>query len=166
MKTRKIIIGITAIFSVVCLGDVSWARGRIGDRQPRQQARIQHGVKNGEITSKEYVRLKRERKKIRKVARKAWADDYLDYNERRRLQRMRDRASHHIYNAKHNPWKARQKWTKRHGPSRHRPYYDDYRCKPLKKHNQRKHHDKYIGSHLGGFIAEPGWLLAWAVGLD
>jgi hypothetical protein len=165
MKTRGMIIGMATIFFVGFFGDVSWADGRIRDRQLRQRARIDHGVRSGDITKKEYVHLHREQKKIRKVAGKAWADNHLGCGEKRHLEKMQNRASRHIYHAKRNPWSAQGKWTKRNGPKHHRPYYKNYCPKPLKRHIHRRHHGGYVGSHLGGLIAEPGWLFAWSIGL-
>lgn len=165
MKTRTFTIGIAAFCFVVFSGSVTWAGGVFRDRQVRQHNRIGQGLRNGEITGNEYARLTKEQLRIQRTKKRAWADDRIDFKERRRLRNMQDRASNHISRAKHNPRRVWHKQHKRWDHKHHRPYYKHSR---YRWHNGRHHrHDvAYPRSHVSGLMADPGWLFAWSVALD
>ena len=98
-------IGIMLVVLVVITGlvyiDVALAGG-VGKRQVRQQERILQGIETGELTRAEAGCLKREQRHIQRQKRTAWSDGELTRQERLRLERKQDRASRHIYRAKHN----------------------------------------------------------------
>ena len=75
---------------------------RVDGRQDRQRARLIQGRRSGELTRGEFRRLKKQQKKIGRMERRFSRDGYLSGKERRRLERVRDRASRHIAHAKHN----------------------------------------------------------------
>ncbi len=76
--------------------------GVFKNREVRQQKRIEQGVKSGELTARETARLEQEQAKIEADREKALADGTLTGKEKARLTREQNRASRHIYRAKHN----------------------------------------------------------------
>jgi hypothetical protein len=75
---------------------------RVAKRQLKQQARIEQGVKSGELTAGETKRLELQQAKIRADKRKAKADGVVTPAERAKLAREQNRASRKIYRMKHN----------------------------------------------------------------
>lgn len=73
-------------------------------RQENQQDRIANGVKSGALTPGEAARVERQQTRIdnRKTADMAAHGGHLTKPEQRRLNRQENRASKHIYRAKHN----------------------------------------------------------------
>ncbi len=124
----------------------------IDERQLRQARRIQSGLERGELTRWEYERLRREQYRIERAEGRAWADGWLSKAERRRLHKMLDRASRHIYRARHNEACLR--------PPR-------VVCIPSPRPRVRPCPPRWgwwYGSHyrLSGFISEPGWAVGWS----
>ena len=145
MKPKTLMILAIALGLVFLLGDVSWAGGRIGHRQVKQHKRIAQGIRSGQVTDREYVRLNGQQSRIHQYKRHAWADGYLSPKERHRLHRMQDRASEHIYHAKHI----------------HMSYAA---CRPTHKHLHFSHPSVYDGFYLSGTVVEPSWAFGWSVG--
>lgn len=75
---------------------------RVDRRERRQQARIQEGVKSGELTGKEAAKLEAQQGKIRQDEMKAKADGTISPAERMKLKREQNRANRKIYKKKHN----------------------------------------------------------------
>lgn len=75
---------------------------RVDRRERRQEARIQEGVKSGELTKKEAATLEAQQQKIRKDEMKAKADGTLSPAERMKLKREQNRANRRIFRKKHN----------------------------------------------------------------
>lgn len=71
-------------------------------RQRRQGARINQGVKAGELTTHEARAMRREQRKINRMERRAQADGVITDQEKARLEHAQDKASKHISKAKHN----------------------------------------------------------------
>jgi hypothetical protein len=74
----------------------------IDKREHRQQVRIREGLKSGELTRREFVRLESEQSLIRFAEAKAKSDGSVTCRERSKLNRMLDRASRDIYRQKHD----------------------------------------------------------------
>jgi len=70
--------------------------------QVRQQKRIKQGVRSGELTKREFLRLEREQYGIQQEKKEAKADDTVTKRERAHIRREQKQASRHIYRAKHN----------------------------------------------------------------
>ncbi len=130
-------------------------------RMERQKSRVRQGVQSGELTRKEASELRHQQKKIAKQARKFSRDGHLDRNERQKLERKLDKASHRIYRLKHND-RNRHAQHGRHGKhklvhgnhhGKHKPAYG-YR---YGKHAHRSKH-AYHG-HGGRYYANDGWAL-------
>ena len=75
---------------------------RFERRNVNQERRIQQGVAGGSLTKREAVRLEREQTHIRRMERRATADGVVTPFEKRRIQQAQNRASEHIFRAKHN----------------------------------------------------------------
>jgi hypothetical protein len=98
----KFIIAATAC-SIAALATTAPAFARINQRQTHQQQRIASGVRSGALTAREAVRVERQQVRIARYERQSRADGGgLNFNERARIEHMQDRASHTIYNQKHD----------------------------------------------------------------
>jgi hypothetical protein len=71
-------------------------------REHRQQRRVVHGVRSGELTARETLRLERGQWDVRRDERRAKSDGHVTARERAHLQRELNRESRHIYRARHN----------------------------------------------------------------
>ena len=100
MKTFIVVLSIILLSSYAVAGPSH--AGRIGDRQWRQQERIQRGILTGQLTRKEAAKLIREQHKIRYMRERAWRDHRLSYKERRRIIKRLDKADRHIVMLKNN----------------------------------------------------------------
>src|SRR5262245_56285579 len=80
------------------------SRGRgINAREHRQQERIGQGVRSGELTNRETLRLEREQLRIeRQEDRFRASGDGLSQRERARLEHELNRSSRDIYRQKHD----------------------------------------------------------------
>jgi len=67
-----------------------------------QQARIEQGVRSGELTRHEKRQLKRQQRRIRRDKKKAAADGVVTKAEKRKIRREQRRADRNIYRKKHN----------------------------------------------------------------
>jgi hypothetical protein len=75
---------------------------RIDHRQARQHARIQQGVRSGELTRGEAMRLREGERHINRLERRARSDGFVTARERARIGHAQNRESRHIYRYKHN----------------------------------------------------------------
>jgi hypothetical protein len=75
---------------------------RVTHRQHRQQRRIGQGLRSGELTTRETLRLERNEREIQRDKREAKSDGRVTARERVQLHRELNRSSRHIYRAKHN----------------------------------------------------------------
>ena len=75
---------------------------RMTHRQVNQQRRIKQGVKSGELTHHETVKLEKEQAKIKADKLQAKSDGKVTPKERRKIRREQNKASRDIYRAKHN----------------------------------------------------------------
>lgn len=94
------ILSLAFLFGAVATAS---AKTPVIDRRERhQQARIRQGLKSGELTRREYLRLESEQARIRFAEAKAKSDGVVTCRERHRLDHMLDRASRDIYRQKHD----------------------------------------------------------------
>ena len=84
------------------LGSAQTATPHVTKRQLKQQARIEQGVKSGELTAGETKRLELQQAKIQADKRKAKSDGVVTPAERAKLAREQNRANRKIYRLKHN----------------------------------------------------------------
>jgi len=98
---KKIFLGI--LVGALIFGTVTIAMaGPFTRRETRQQARIDQGVDNGQITNREYQLLERQQERIEAHRQRAWSDGVLTPGEACRLTRQQNRASRDIWGARHN----------------------------------------------------------------
>jgi hypothetical protein len=101
MKTSHRIIA--ALIGIGTIAGASQAQ-TVDQRHYDQQRRIDHGLRNGSMTPVEAHRVERQQRSIdRQEARMRYRDGgRLNGYDRAMLQHREDRASRHIYRAKHN----------------------------------------------------------------
>lgn len=75
---------------------------RLVDRMERQHERIEDGIESSELTRKEAKILKKQQRRIRRLAREYREDGWLSKKERRLLRHKLDRSSQQIREFKHN----------------------------------------------------------------
>lgn len=74
----------------------------VSDREINQQERIDQGVKSGELTKRETVRLEAREAKIHQDKKEAKADGIVTAKERAKLNREQNRSSRAIHRQKHD----------------------------------------------------------------
>src|SRR5665213_2882772 len=74
----------------------------INQRQDVQQDRIDHGVRDGQITRSEQGRLEQGERNINRAQRQAEADGHVTSQERARIDRMTDREGRQINQQSHD----------------------------------------------------------------
>ncbi|MCP4037232.1 MAG: hypothetical protein GY733_09875 [bacterium] len=100
---RTLVVTIGTVFLLSGFAASVASAGQPVARQVRQSARIDQGVHNGTLRPREARHLATEQRKINKTRRRMIGDDgKLGPVERARLANMQDRASRHIFRAKHN----------------------------------------------------------------
>jgi hypothetical protein len=75
---------------------------RITKKQVHQQARIKQGVKSGQLTKRETVKLEKEQAKIQHDKKVAKSDGKITPQERQKIRREQRKASRDIHRLKHN----------------------------------------------------------------
>ena len=75
---------------------------RVARRQVHQHARIQAGVKSGELTRPEARNLRHDQRHIQRVKQRARADGKVTPAERARITAAQNHESRKIYRKKHN----------------------------------------------------------------
>jgi hypothetical protein len=73
-----------------------------GKRQVKQNKRIYHGAKSGQLTRREARQLHRQQRHIQRTKKRMKRDGTFSPRERRRLNRKQNRANRNIYRKKHN----------------------------------------------------------------
>jgi hypothetical protein len=101
---KRIIILVAAFFCMGMINQLSAQQGtpEVTNKQITQQARIQEGKKNGELTGKERARLQMQQAKILHDKKQAKSDGVVTAGERRKLRTEQRRASRTIYRQKHD----------------------------------------------------------------
>ncbi len=74
----------------------------IQQREANQEARIDQGIRSGQLTPKEAGRLEAQQTRIQQREERMKSDGRLTAGERKRLTRQQNRASRNIYRLKHN----------------------------------------------------------------
>ncbi len=102
MKLR--LIAVTVVVAALAAGSAfaNTATPRVNRREVRQQARIQRGVKSGELTRGEANRLERGQAHVDAMKDRAKADGVVTPKERARLNHAQNRQSRRIHRLKHN----------------------------------------------------------------
>lgn len=74
----------------------------IDQMQAQQRARIQQGIRSGDLTPREAARLMSEQREIERLQRRYMADSRLNPHERQRLMAELDEASRNIWRERHD----------------------------------------------------------------
>ena len=103
MKRLTGVIMTGALLTLTLAEPILAQAGPIKERQKNQQERIDEGVKGGELTKKETLKLEAEQGKIQRKKRRFRRNDgKLGPKERAKLEQEQDKASKHIYKEKHD----------------------------------------------------------------
>lgn len=99
MKKQAAVLGLAIALS----GAGMASAGPINGRERHQQRRIGQGVRSGELTGRETLRLERQQARIRaEEFRYRHNDGRLGARERADLQRDLNRSSRNVYRQKHD----------------------------------------------------------------
>jgi len=101
MKTSLMIAGSLVLAMTTTFAAGVRDRG-VNARQREQQARIQQGVRSGELTKSETQDLRKEEKDVRTEERQFKSDGKLTAEERQKLHSDLNKTSKDIYTDKHN----------------------------------------------------------------
>ncbi len=98
----------TVLFSLALIftGSVFAGTPAVDKREKNQKQRIAQGVKSGELTAKETVRLAKGQKELRQMERRAKADGIVTTKERARLHNKANKESAKIKHNKHDKQKT------------------------------------------------------------
>jgi len=102
---RKIAIMGAAALMIAGTMPVLADSGRSQAREWRQYERIYRGAMRGDLTPRELRNLAAQQRRIDRAQARAAADGYISRPERRRIERMQDRASQNIRRKKNN-WRV------------------------------------------------------------
>lgn len=109
--TEEVMMKLVALLTTILLaGSIAAAQTatpKVTERQVNQQKRIQQGVKSGELTKKEAVRLQTQQARIQATKKNAKSDGVVTAKERAKLNAMQNKASRNIYRQKHDDQKSR-----------------------------------------------------------
>ena len=101
MKLRMLLLGLFLVGFTVA-SHAQKATPKVSKRQVNQQKRIGHGVKNGELTRGEAVKLQKQQGRIRQSKKNAKADGVVTKKERVGIHARQNAASKNIAYKKNN----------------------------------------------------------------
>lgn len=101
MKIKLVIIGMF-LFGFTFTTNAQTTKKKVVKTQVNQQKRIKQGVKSGELTKGETIRLQKQQANIQRTKRKAAADGVVTRKERAVIKTKQKKASKNIARKKHN----------------------------------------------------------------
>ena len=101
----KIAAALFALVALPAAAATSTDTPRVDQREANQQARIDQGVKSGELTPKETARLENGQAKVQAEEAKAKSDGVVTKKERTKLAHAQDKQSKKIHHQKHDKQK-------------------------------------------------------------
>ena len=99
---RMLCLTLTLAALTATMATAQTATPRIDRREARQEARIHQGVRSGELTRGEAMRLQGGERHIDRMECRAKRDGDMTPRERERIGRAQDRESRRIWGLKHN----------------------------------------------------------------
>ena len=103
MKSLRMLMLVLAVATFTAtVAAAQTATPRIDRREARQNARIHQGVRSGELTRGEAMRLRAGERHIDRIEDRAKADGRVTPRERARIDRAQNRESRQIWRLKHN----------------------------------------------------------------
>ena len=91
-----------ALCTSVGLAGANTDTNRIHRREVAQQSRIRAGVRQGQLTRGERLRLRHGQQHIRRMSLRANRDGHMSRAERRHIERAQNQQSRRIYRLRHN----------------------------------------------------------------
>lgn len=106
MNRKLIIAALASLAGALALPDTGHAAEadtpKVDARQAKQEARIDAGLAQGQLTQREAKRLKAEQNVIDRAENRAKADGHVTRHERKRLHAMQNGASRDIQRQRHD----------------------------------------------------------------
>ena len=99
---RITIAALSVVLIAFAASMASAATPRIDRREARQHARIQQGVRSGELTRREALSLRAGQRHVHRMEWRAKSDGVVTPRERARMTRAQNHQSRRIYRLKHN----------------------------------------------------------------
>lgn len=99
---KKVSYGVLFGFAASMIVSPLTMANRMDKRQANQRARIQQGVRSGELTRGEATRLRNQQRRVHRMENRAEADGVVTAKEKARVEQAQDRASQRIHELKHN----------------------------------------------------------------
>lgn len=93
---------VSALLALAAAGAFAQTAASTVQRDVNQQQRIENGLQNGSLTTREAAKLEKDEAKVDRVQTQALKDGQLSDAERARLQKAQNKTSQDIYGAKHN----------------------------------------------------------------
>jgi hypothetical protein len=93
---------VTVILGSLIAGVAAAGTPGLHRRQARQHVRIAQGVRCGELTRAEALRLRAGQRQIRRLERRARGDGFVSRRERARIHQLQNRENRAIYRLRHN----------------------------------------------------------------
>ena len=101
MKIKLAIIGMFLV-GFTFTSHAQTTKKNVVKTQVNQQKRIKHGVKNGELTKGEAIKLQKQQANIQRTKKRAAADGVVTRKERAVIKTKQKKASKNIARKKHN----------------------------------------------------------------
>ena len=101
-RITTIIMAVALMVSIAGVAAAQPGTRSVERRSARQELRIRQGVRAGQLTRRETVRLRQGQRHIRSMELRAPVDGQIGPRERGRLHRALDRQSVRIWRLKHN----------------------------------------------------------------
>ncbi len=102
MKAIRIHVILAATVFLFLSATVVSAGERFQQRQGNQKQKIHQGLRNGQLTKREFAHQSHQQRNVERYRNYALRDGRLDREERRSLNHFQDRAGRSIYGDRHN----------------------------------------------------------------
>lgn len=102
MKIKRFILMFVAIAAFSFYADAQTTKKKVITKQVNQNARINQGVRSGELTKDETHRLRSQQRNINQTKKAAKADGKVTAKERAVIKHKQTKASANIARKKHN----------------------------------------------------------------
>ena len=101
-RITRILVALAVVTAFAGIASANTATPRVDHRRAVQHARIRQGVRSGQLTPRETVRLRAGQRHVRRMEHRAKSDGRVTPRERARLNRAQNRQSRRIHRLKHN----------------------------------------------------------------
>jgi membrane protein implicated in regulation of membrane protease activity len=101
-RMGTMVLAAVMAISLASVANASVATPRVERREARQEARIGQGIRSGELTRGEAMRLERGQARVDRLEWRARSDGRVSAWERARMHRALNHQSRRIHRMKHN----------------------------------------------------------------